>query len=265
MAVNSGPIIIAESETQIETQWSLEWMYKAAGDGDFTCCRKNHVVVEKGNHVEIPCDKARVISVIGRMFEAKLQGFLRKNDLDRYRLFLSMREKILSKLRTSTQQLTIESHLEKYVFNTAHDGELSGWSPLRLAVYEDSYHIVKKLIEETVNIECKLQRRQSDTFHLAGESILSGACRLASKPDILRLLIQSRADVDSRGEANHKSADQIGVSNHVGGLRIFLEHGFDVNEELDVFGNRLLHASIVSRSPEIAKLCIKRVLLWRIS
>jgi len=133
--------------------------------------------------------------------------------------------------------------LEKYHFANVSEKGLDGWTPLRFAIYEENLAVAKLLVAANANIESETKAEQSDTFHFVGESIFAGACRMHGNPEVLRFLLDNKADMMKRTTGMEKAlpVELCAVSGNAAGMAAMLSYGHPLQCDVDSFGNDIMH------------------------
>lgn len=240
-----GQIIVAESESRVYLAVNHQWLHNAPGQGELTCCNLGHKIRREGRECSIPCDREAIGRLMLQMYQDKLNLHLESNDLESFRLFLSLKAQLLAGLPQAplpAATVDLRDFLHKYKYKTALDEEGkagSGWSPLRFAAYEGNVIAAQQLLQAKADVECPIKQPRADVRHLREFSILAGSCQVNGNPSILLLLLDSRANLHSRANPDKSTPAEHCVANPEG-FRLLVQRGYDVNQVRNIFGHSLV-------------------------
>ncbi|CAE8657554.1 unnamed protein product [Polarella glacialis] len=105
----------------------------------------------------------------------------------------------------SEPQMSFEEWMRAMKFHSACDGESTGWTPLRFALYDGRCDVALALLEQGADVQAPL--RKIETMwgnHIRGTTILHGLASLRDLPDGIELLLKARAEV--RGDEQDMTA-----------------------------------------------------------
>lgn len=252
----NGQIIVAESESRVYLAANNQWLYNAPGEGQLTCCRLGHKVDRHGIEVTMPCDREAIGRVMRQLYQDKLNLHLMAGDLESFRLFLSLEVHLLAGLRgppVPAAVANLTDFLDRYKFKTPFDEEGkqgSGWSPLRFAAYEENVSAAQQLLELKADVECMLKKPRADVWHTKNFSILTGACKVNGNPNVLRLLLDHRANLHSLTVPGRSMPADHCVF-HPEGFRVLVERGYDVNDVRNIIGSSVISNACLSGAPTV--------------
>lgn len=251
---DSGHVIIAESESRVHLATYGEWLNQAPGLGEMTCCQVGHKLVKGGKEFNMACDKEPISRVMRQLYAERVAAHLRSGDLQSFRLLLSLEGRLFAGLPMAPEPAVtaeLAGFLEKYKFKSGFDEEGkggSGWTPLRFAAYEENVPAVQLLLQMKADVESPLKAARPDVFHLKRFTILHGACYMNSNADILRLLLDHRASLQS--VTCPEKAIPASFCIKPEGFRVLMEKGQSVNQDRNIFGASLLWTAAMQGSTE---------------
>lgn len=256
-----GHILVAETGYKVTLANSIEWLNSIPGEGQLTCCRLGHKVDKQGIEDRIPCDKEAISYVMQQLYKDKLNLHRASGEWQSFRFFLSLKRRLFSGLPgcpIPPATANLEDFLGAYGFKTAFDEEGragSGWSPLRFAAYEENTAAAKLLLAARANVECPTKARWRDAFHTENYSILMGVCLVNGNLNIVRLLLDHRANLHTLS-APEKFAPGEGCFGYPQALRLLIDRGHDVNSTQNVFGLSVIHWACL-RTPHTVGLLLQ--------
>lgn len=193
LSTNGGPVILVQGEHNAEMMIPAEWYRTPVGEGEFTCCRLGH----KLGDTTISCDKIKVAQVLEVMFDHKQTVLLEQDKLLEWRWLKARQQTLFSDLPTRYADLQVQdipAFLQEFRFGSIHDGEESGWTPLRFAVIRKDAELTKALIGAGSNLDSLLKNDHHHLYHQEGQSILHTAAVFGNL-SVIRPLVEAGADL----------------------------------------------------------------------
>lgn len=179
LSTEGGPVIMVHSDKRAEMMIPAEWYKTPVGEGGFACCDLGHKLeTTPGHYMDIPCDKCKVASVLQTMFDSKSAGLQKCDKLLEWRWLKARRATLFAGLPhayAAVTPMTVEDFLKEYKFTNIHDGEDSGWTPLRFAVLAKDDTLVQALIDCGAKLECPLAHNCLALYHQKTCTILQTA------------------------------------------------------------------------------------------
>mmetsp|Transcript_97171 Transcript_97171/g.261020 ORF Transcript_97171/g.261020 Transcript_97171/m.261020 type:complete len:636 (-) Transcript_97171:73-1980(-) len=235
LASKGGAVIVVMSETSCHLMNSLDTLRAPVGTGSFSCCAMNHQLDGK----PLPCDKLKVAGIVRRLHSGKLMQLERDSDEAARKLMLARRSMLLRGLpppgtaagegETGSGDQgapSVERWLEAYKLSGVEDGLRTGFTALRFACIEGNAPIARALIEARASLEAPTREDVPDIFHPAGSTILHSAAMFNDCTEIMKLLIDARADPFSKNSLKNTPMYTAIAGRNTLNLKWLLDSGF---------------------------------------
>ncbi|CAE8708325.1 unnamed protein product [Polarella glacialis] len=174
-------LLIVESRHRRYIQVSNDWITHPVGRGNFT----------------VDGDRALLGPILDVAIKQRELFALECNDLLFYRMSRVSRSILLDGTGLPSEpQLSFEEWMRAMKFHSACDGESTGWTPLRFALYDGRCDVALALLEQGADVQAPL--RKIETMwgnHIRGTTILNGLASMWDLPDGIELLLKARAEV----------------------------------------------------------------------
>lgn len=234
-------IVIESGRTAFITP--ADWLQMSVGLGNFT---ENS-------------DKAPLGEVLNQLLHDRLESARKKNDYETIRFLQCSAQFVLLDTPAGTEYvarlktMSYDQWMESMFFKSALDGEESGWSPLRFAIYMNRLDIAKELVAKGASVQAPLAEPETFYFpqHPKGNTILNGICCLGSHPEAVSFLLHHRADpynAQAFGQTPMHNACCPGANAEI--VQILYDHEPNTLTCLDQSGCLPLHYAAASSSPD---------------
>ncbi|CAE8619853.1 unnamed protein product [Polarella glacialis] len=175
------PLLIVESRHRRYIQFSRDWLMNPVGRGNFT----------------VDGDRALLGPILEVAIKQRELFALECNDLLFYRMLRVSRSILLDGTGLPSEpQLSFEEWMRAMKFHSACDGESTGWTPLRFALYDGRCDVAMALLEQGADVQAPLRKIEPMWgYHIPGTTILHGLAFLRDLPEGIALLLKARAEV----------------------------------------------------------------------
>ncbi|CAE8733512.1 unnamed protein product [Polarella glacialis] len=176
-------LLIVESRHRRYIQFSRDWLLCPVGRGNFT----------------VDGDRTLLGPILDVAIKQRELFALECNDLLFYRMLRVCRSILLDGTGLPSEpQLSFEEWMRAMKFHSACDGESTGWSPLRFALYDGRCDVALALLEQGADVQAPLRKIEPMWgYHIPGTTILHGLACLRDLPEGIALLLKARAEVSS--------------------------------------------------------------------
>lgn len=173
-------VIVVYSSAEAEFMFYLDWQQNNISDGTFTVEADRSVVVRLGE-----------IAV-----ESKLKHVRCSGPLDFYRFYSATEQKVLGR---SDPCWTQEQFLERFQFSSlaAAAQDRLGMNGVMCAAFAGDSRMLRCLVEQEGDVNCKLQGLERLGFWNTLTPLMIAA-RMNHPPDVLRVMLGLRANVNDR-------------------------------------------------------------------
>jgi len=198
------------------------------GNGNFACCRQNHMVEVDGKQTPIPCDRTKVSPVLEKLFAKRLQTLGLQDDWSDYRFLLAHDQLFFMNLTCETprpQYNTWEDFCFAFKLDPSDHRKKCGgkynWCPLVWAVLSCNLPITRYLIKEVGvgdDVNARLKVKKGVQVVGSGMTLMHTICKIgldgSCAPDIFDLLLEGKADPYCFTERNpgEKFQDPLAVA-----------------------------------------------------
>ncbi|CAE8634602.1 unnamed protein product [Polarella glacialis] len=183
-------LLIVESRHRRYIHISRDWLTHPVGRGNFT----------------VDGDRALLGPILEVAIKQRELFALECNDFQFYRMLRVSRSILLDGTGLPSEpQLSFEEWMRDMKFHSACDGESTGWTPLRFALYDGRCDVALALLEQGADVQAPLRNTEpSWGNHIRGTTILHGLAILLDLPEGIELLLKARAEV--RGDEQDMTA-----------------------------------------------------------
>ncbi|CAE8602877.1 unnamed protein product [Polarella glacialis] len=173
-------LLIVESRHRRYIQVSRDWLLSPVGRGEFT----------------VDGDRALLGPILDIAIKQREQFALECNDLLFYRMLRVSRSILLDGTGLPSEpQLSFQEWMRAMKFHSACDGESTGWTPLRFALYDGRCDVALALLQQGADVQAPLRKIEPMWGELRGTTILHGLASLRDLPEGIELLLKARAEV----------------------------------------------------------------------
>ncbi|CAE8700076.1 unnamed protein product [Polarella glacialis] len=174
-------ILIVESRHRRYIQVSRDWLLYPVGRGNFT----------------VDGDRTLLGPILEVAIKQRELFALECNDLLFYRMLRVCRSILLVGTGLPSElQLSFEEWMRAMKFHSACDGESTGWTPLRFALYDGRCDVALALLEQGADVQAPLRKIEPMWgYHIRGTTILHGLACLRDLPEGIALLLKAKAEV----------------------------------------------------------------------
>lgn len=212
------------------------------------------MIDDAGVQRPIPCDKAKIGTVLLQMLSKRREYYLGSGDLFMFRMWTALSCSIMQGLPQhdmSPSPLTVADFLTANHLNTARDEENagSGFSPLIWAALSGNVEVVRELIaSHNVDVNSRLLSGSgADSFGMEkGMDALGIAAYLCPQNrvhDVVSTLLEAGADVNSRFSSGGTPLIAAVAGQSEEGVRALLACGRNVDLEI---GIKINHATAIN-------------------
>ncbi|CAE8621078.1 unnamed protein product [Polarella glacialis] len=179
-------LLIIKSRHRRYIQVSRDWLSYPVGRGNFT----------------VDGDRALLGPILDVAIKQRELFALECNDLLFYRMLRVSRSILLDGTGLPSEpQLSFEEWMRVMKFHSACDGESTGWTPLRFALYDGRCDVALALLEQGADVQAPLRKIELMWgYHIRGTTILHGLASLRDLPEGIALLLKARAEVSGDEE-----------------------------------------------------------------
>ncbi|CAE8641661.1 unnamed protein product [Polarella glacialis] len=174
-------LLVVESRHRRYIQVSSDCLIHPVGRGNFT----------------VDADRALLGPILDVAIKQRELFALECNDLLFYRMLRVSRSILLDGTGLPSEpQLSFEEWMRAMKFHSACDGESTGWTPLRFALYDGRCDIALALLEQGADVQAPLRKIELMWgSHVRGTTILHGLAYMCDLPEGIELLLKARAEV----------------------------------------------------------------------
>lgn len=249
-------------------------------NGRFTCCASNHVVnLLGGRAVSIPCDKELLQPVVAQMFDKKVEKLRDAGNDFLYRIFRCMEPAMLAGSRKCRRAMvcspkeTVPEFLERFLLPDDPElGDNSGAPAIEWASFAGHAPMVTKLLalgcpaavadkggltpllgaafcSDAVRVVSTLLKDgglSETAINVATKGLSISPLDRAAKggfPEVVELLINARADIESRRSDGGTALLSAARSGHASVCKLLLARGADV-ATVNADGEGALHVMV---------------------
>ena len=239
------------SPTNLSLMCPNRYFFSMPGKGDFT----------------VESDKIAVHTVMMEIVAGHLDTMWRKGPTHwtRARLITAMRGHLMAGLGTEEQQAAaktashddLDSFLQRFRFNSLTDMDKSGFGPVHCAVVAGNLSVLRQLAAARADLDAQIKLAKPELLLQKGDAPLHLACLLNGDPEVVRCLIELRANVTAQNKLGHIAVNSAASAGNVECVEFLLDSGFNVNHSCKI-GARPLHSAAVNGQAGALKVLLER-------
>ncbi len=218
---DDGLVLMVQSPTHLTFMPAWESLVSSPGDGQFT----------------EPKDLVVVSQMLQKLFLTKLKGFLKRRQLHKFRFFLNQQgtrfrncplEPVNGLLIGEEKSDIVGSFLLQNGFETVHDRDREGWSPLCYAAMNGDPELVEGLLLKLADPNDSSHKQDQEGMMLPKGTPVVALCVAFTNNEALKVLLRARADPNKRdGMSRSTPLFYTSFSDNVEAIDILMEFSAD--------------------------------------
>lgn len=245
-------MLLVEGTKQITIVGAQDWLKDHPGNGEFT----------------VDSDRERIAPVVEALVKSKLEACLVAGDIHAYRVLLSLRSSIFSRLPCDyhsigapgflayldshpprgTQDLLsdpVNDFLVRYGFCGVSELTDAGWVPLHYAGVAGDAAVIRGLLGRSADVSAATRRGDKAHFVVKGHTPLMLCAHFSGTEEALSLLLDSGVSVAASNSFKDQAIHYAASSGRVEAIDTLLSRGADL-EASNIFGVTPLAAAVTT-------------------
>ena len=228
---DDGLVLMVQSPTHLTFMPAWESFVSSPGDGQFT----------------EPQDLMVVSQMLQKLLVTKLKGFLKRRQLHKFRFFLNQQR---TRFRNCPLALVngllvdagtsdiVGSFLLQNGFETVHDRDKEGWSPLCYAAMNGEPELIEGLLLKLADPNDSTHKQDQTGMMLPKGTPVVSLCATFTNNEALKVLLRARADPNKRdGMSRSTPLFYTAYGDNVEAIDILMEFGADPHLKHQAFAD----------------------------